>query len=302
MSNELKEHEIKKELRNEIVQTLPIDVTANQVAVAEKITKKNLQTMIENAEALVAFSIQARTLAIKNTNAGDWQIFGEKIHLCESGVKKTLALIGASIGSVTIEEEIVFECLEMKKDSKQIKIEDFKVGYFTAQGEISFNGMKHFNIGTSSTKDDFFAKRAGAYIDYDSVNRNNVKKKAVTNLNYRLLNMVMKLNPTIEELKEQGVELGAGVGFGKGTNGGTTDAEEEAKLRLELRNLCQKIANDNGVKAGDLLQAFTAFNDFDGYVQVDRVSNKMLLKTITALKNQKNVDKNVAKIKGNNVK
>ena len=297
----------------EVAGGLPVEaMSPNQLSLVKSatITKANVASMIQNAEALVEFFNRARTVAIKATSNQDWCVFGDKVHLCEGGVKKVLGVIGASIQNTKIDEEIRFESVDRliknEKGKPEVVADDrFKVGYFTATGEIDFNGKILSNVGTSSTKDDFFARRNSDgdkyYLDYDEVDKNNVKKKAVTNLSYRLCEMAFKMNPTIEELKAQGITPSGSVSFGTGSKGGSTDTADEKKLRGELRDLCLKTANDANIKPQDLLQALTAFGEdtekpFAGYTQTDKVSVKMLSKTIAKLKNEKTVSNAVAKV------
>lgn len=76
----------------------------NELLQAEKITKGNLQTLIENAEALVEFHNKAVTLILKRTKNEDWILMGDKPYPLESAVKKALQTIGADVVNIRIAE------------------------------------------------------------------------------------------------------------------------------------------------------------------------------------------------------
>lgn len=271
-------------------------MSTQQVVVVDKVTKANLARLLEDAEALVEFSKKISDLAIKRTSNQDWVLFGDKPYLTESGVKKTLALCGANTHSTTIEKEIVNE------KSGNVVI------YFMAQGKIDFNGKTYENVGTSSTKDKFFAERTRKeddksndppkykkgdkyVIDVDEVDIPSVRKKSVTNLQHRLLDMVLKLNPTKEQLKELGIEPAAGFKFAQGSKGGATDTKDEKELRTEIKTLVNRYVKDEGKSEADVVQWATSFEgknggkDFAGYKTVDRISVKMLKGTLEKLHN-----------------
>lgn len=261
----------------------PALLSPRQVVALEKVTKANLERLVEEAEALVSFTNRIKTVALKATNGTDWAVFGDKPYLLETGVKNVLQIVGASVFDVQMDEEIRHE-----DDGR-------KVGYFTAIGKISFMGRVHVNVGTGTTKDKFFAKRKDAQggekeLTYDEVDIQNVRKKAVTNLQHRLLDMVLKLRPTLDELKALGIEPKGKVDFAKGSQGGTTDTADEKTLRAELKTLVARAANVLDRKPEDVLRDATAFGEgptaFAGYFNVDKVSAKMLKKAITSIKNR----------------
>lgn len=257
----------------------PAELTTRQAFTLQKVTASNLERLIADAEALVQFSNRIKTVALKATTANDWIMLGGNPYLKESGVKSLLRLIGASVYDLKIEEEVIF-------DEKL----GGKVGYFTAEGKILFNGNTLSNIGVASTKDLFFAKRfkdgKEVFLNYDEVDKANVRKKAVTNLQKRLLDCVLKLAPTPQELEKAGIKIEAVVEYGKGTSGGKVDSKEEKDERLKLKNTLARLSALTGEPVGKLLQGLTAFNDFAGYTEPDRVSPKMLSKTLKAVENK----------------
>lgn len=252
-------------------------LSPRQVMALEKVTAKNLERLVEEAESLVKFTNRIKTVALKATNGGDWAVFGDKPYLLESGVKSVLQIVGSSIFDTSIDEEI-----RVEESGK-------KVGYFTAIGKILFNGRVYTNIGTANTKDKFFAQRgehedgSKKILNYDEVDIQNCRKKAVTNLQHRLLDMALKLRPTLEELKALGIEPKGKVEFAGGSQGGKVDTKEEGDLRLTLKTALARASALTGKAIGEILTGVTAFDDFRGYSSPDKVSPKMLKRALTSV-------------------
>lgn len=254
---------------------------------AEQITKENLAVRISNVKALVEFLNQAEDLVIQRTKSQDWLMIGDTPYPLESAVKKAHSTIGSKIKGLRIEEDRVIE---------QIQGGDFSVIYFTAYGIVCFNGQEAEAIGTSSTKDDFFALRSrevkdesgapvkdGKHVEkekyllkLEDVATMNVKKKAVTNLYKRGLDLIFRLNPTVEKLKELGITPKSSYGFGTGSKGGSVDTEKEKALRTTLKTLVAKVSDKTGQTQAQILMSVTAFKDFKGFQVADRVSSKQL--------------------------
>lgn len=264
----------------------PEEISGRQLMLYEKITEENKDRLVSEAKALVDYSNKIREIALKNTNANDWVLFDDKPYMTEGGVKKTLSLCGASVIGTKIEKEILKEAGGLV------------VIYFTATGKICFNNRIYENIGTSSTKDRFFAerrryadhpegqwKKGDKYLlDLDEVDIPSVRKKSVTNLQHRLLDMILTLRPTKEDLKNANITVTQGFRHSTGAKGGSTDSADEKKVRTEIASILARVASDRGLPEADVLRGVTAFQGFNGYDNVDRVSSKMLNKTLGKLK------------------
>lgn len=260
---------------------LPAEMTQNQAVAIQRITAGNVAEMIANAEALVEFNKKVTELAIKSTSMNDWVLLGDKPYLCDYGVDKVLQLIGASVVDINIIEEHV----TTPDGTRSI--------HYTANGKILFNGREASNIGMSSTKDAFFADRSRYINDPDNpgqkkkvkyklpleeIDLPSVKKKCVTNLKHRLLNMAVRVAPSKEELEQAfGKKFdGTKVSYGKGSQGGSLDNNKDANHRTELKNLITQIAHYENKDFKTVLMELTAFGDFKGYYTLDRVSAKSL--------------------------
>jgi len=269
------------------------------IVASEKITASNLATKLSDAKAMIEFFKQAKTLVLTATKKQDWILIGgDKPYLIESGVKIAHQTIGSKIINMKIEVDERIEDIEGG---------NFKVIYFTCNAEVLFQGLNFPVIGTSSTKDQFFAARSRELKDEDGkvimsedgkypmkekyllplvqVELQNVKKKCVTNMYKRALDLVFKLNPTKEDLEAINIKLEASGGYGHktGSGGGSTATPEEKEKRLTIVKLILRLHELTGMEGGAILAEHTKFNDFKGYTDPDRVSPKMLDKTITKL-------------------
>lgn len=260
---------------------LPAEITHNQARHLQTITKGNLAEMVANAEALVEFNKKITELAIKQTEMSDWVMLGDFPYLMDRGIDKVLQLVGASIVDISITEE------------KLTTADGTQSIHYTATGTILFNGRSASNIGMSSTKDAFFADRSRWIPDPDKPGENkkekyklpleeieipNIKKKCVTNLKHRLLNMAVRVSPSKEALEAAFGEKfkGSSVSYGKGSKGGSISTGKEGDHRTELGNLVRQIAHYENSNEKDTLMALTAYNDFKGWYTLDRVSPKAL--------------------------
>lgn len=200
---------------------------------------------IKKAEAMVEGINKIKAISIKVTNYSDWSLQSGRPYLENSGCMKIAQLWGVN-----------FKDREFKPAGGE-RIEDGKGVYifFTCVGRAEFRGRTVEDIGTCSTRDDFFGTRKvegdKQYKPLEDVDLENIKKKAVTNLQGRLLKKILGLNYTIEDLKAANIEIGkaasinyAGGGAGGGKisgpqgnrlhaillKGATTDDERKARL------------------------------------------------------------------------
>ncbi len=266
---------------------------------AERITKENLAVRLSNVEALVEFLNKAEDLVIKRTKSQDWLMIGDMPYPLESAVKKAHSTIGSKIKGLRIEEDKVIE---------QIQGGDFPVIYFSAYGNVCFNGQEAEAFGASSTKDEFFAARTRDKRDADGnvvregdkpvkekfllplseVAIMDVKKKSVTNLYKRGLDLIFRLNPTKEKLAELGITPKAGFTFTGGGKGGSPDSAADKETRTKIKTFINTLSAATGKSSGAILQEVTHFekpgsDPFPGYTDVARVSPKMLGKTLKQL-------------------
>lgn len=243
------------------------------------ITAANLEEKIKAAEVWVDYVKRMRVVALGATSSKDWIMHGDKPYCQDNGVTAILRTIGAETHGLRIEEEV-------KHDANGRK--DY---YYTAIGKITFHGKTYENMGGSSTRDQFFAKRKDVLIPVEELDLEDIKKKSVTNLKHRLLNDAIGLNPTVEDLKKIGIVPGGKIQYAKGNKGGTVDSKEEVNMRSELRETVLKIADITQKDPKAILQSLTSFKakdgkKFPGYQMVDRVSVRMLKDTLEKAKKE----------------
>lgn len=159
----------------------------------------------QRAEKLVAALKIIRAAVLKLTNEKDWENLGGKPYLNEGGAKKVGAAFGVS--------------WQLDAPTR----EDYEDGHydFMVQGQFEFRGTRIDEVGTRSSKDDFFAKSRGKEIPPSEIDRNEVKKAAITNCIARGVKSVLALkNFTWDELRASGIDQSkvSQVEYGKGDN------------------------------------------------------------------------------------
>jgi hypothetical protein len=155
-----------------------------------------------------------KAISIKVTNYSDWSLQSGKPYLENMGCMKIAQLWGVNF----LGRKFMPESGERISDANGDYI------LFTVQGGAEFKGRTVEDIGTCSTRDEFFGRSGGKAKPLQDVDLTDVKKKAVTNLQGRLLKKILGLSYTIEELRESGIDLekvgkvdyaGGGAGGGK---------------------------------------------------------------------------------------
>ncbi len=271
----------------------PGELSTGQVNQLQNLSKYNVDQFISNAEALVDFYIRARKIALKATVYSDWEVLGGSPYLKDKGVNRVLQILGASIGK-----------LELFTDT-QHEEKLGRVDYYTAKGEIVFQGRTFENIGMSSTKDAFFAKRKDHFLKWDEVDSANCKKKAVTNLKHRLLFMAFEFSPTAEELQKRFGDNFGKIGkttYGKGNQGGSTVTKELKQKRAELGNLILKLAGGEAKEASEILISLTEWTNEKGkeiaghsdlnYLKSEKQINFMISKVTEMISNKREPGEN----------
>jgi hypothetical protein len=174
--------------------------------------------VIKRAEAQVEGVNKIKILALKVTNSGDWVNQQGKPYLQNSGAMKIAQLFGINFVDKTIDVETITD------DKGTYKM-------FTCKGTAEFHGRKVEDIGTCSTRDDFFGKKGGEYKAMEDVDLENIKKKCVTNWQNRVLKKILGLAYTIEDLVAAGIKFegSAKVNYANGGAGGGLISEAQGK-------------------------------------------------------------------------
>lgn len=157
-------------------------------------------------------------------------------------------------------------------------------------GKVFFrNNPNDFEIyeGTSNSFDDWFrqwqiveeqevnGKTKKVVVSAQTLPQTKVEEKATANLLQKAVKKKLGLDFTWEELEQAGVERSKCRGFNF-NNSNAPDSTETVKLKQEIWKKIVEICNGNTDLAKKTLQKHTAYNDFAGHSDINKVSEKQL--------------------------
>lgn len=156
------------------------------------ITDSGILAVADRAERLVGALKIIRAAVLRLTNEQDWENLGDKPYLNEGGAKKVGTAFGVS--------------WQFENEPQAEEYDDGHYSY-TVSGKFLFRGSEIDELGTASSRDPFFSRAKGQELPPSEINRNNVRKKAITNCIGRGVKGILALkNYTWEELHAAGVE------------------------------------------------------------------------------------------------
>ena len=220
---------------------------------------QSVEDTINKAEKYLEVMGRMRLLAIKLTNTLDWSVQGEAPYLEKSGCDKIASAFGVKLYNPTFDKET------MTDDRGEYVL-------YTCSAHGAWNNVEENEIGTCSSRDDFFGKGAGGKLKpLSEVDLTDIKKKAFTNLCNRLIKKLLGLSFTweeIEKLSEKKItkETCKKVVFGSGSKGGNTDSPETKKYRDECRAMLLRLNDGEENACIAMLEKMTAFQGKDGPV------------------------------------
>lgn len=206
---------------------------------------------IKKAEQMVESIKRITLISLKVTNHADWSLQSGRPYLENSGCMKVANVWGINFK----DRKFVPEGGERHQDDRGQYI------LFTVQGKAEFRGRTIDDIGTCSTRDDFFGKKGGTLKPLEDVDLENIKKKAVTNLQGRLLKKILGLNPTMEELRTAGIDLGKSTVINRaaGGDGGGRISQPQANrlFAILMTGVAEgEAGNEDRKKRQDALRAY----------------------------------------------
>ncbi len=230
--------------------------TINQSVVPASSEITSIERTVAQAERYFNVLGQIRRMSIKLTNNLDWTNEGGNPYLQKSGCDKIAGAFGVQIYDTTFVKETC-------KDDKGDYI------MFTCTGNGRWNNHEESEVGTCSTRDDFFGKKGGEYKPLSEVDLTDVKKKAFTNMANRLIKKLLGLSFTWEEIEKlsEGKVTAANVQkveYGQGSRGGNTDSPQTKSKRDECRAMLLKLSGNDEKSAIAMLIKLTAFTGKDG--------------------------------------
>jgi len=189
--------------------------------------------VLKRAEIQVNGLNKVKLLCMRSTNSRDWIKSGDNPYLTLNGTMKIRQVWGITIKDTKI------ECETIKDESGTYKL-------FTCSGKAIWQGHTIEDIGTCSTRDDFFGKKDKKFKLLEDVDLENIKKKAYTNFQNRILKKILGFNPTWEDLKEAGIDIDkiSKVTYASGGLGGGLISEGQRKRLYAIWTSAKKKDDD----------------------------------------------------------
>jgi hypothetical protein len=214
------------------------------------------EDLISIAEQRLVRFEKMMEMALKVTAPSDWVLMqtknGPKPYLCGTGAEAIARLFGISI-----------------KDTRTEKINSQDDGgafyFYRVTGTATRKNDVFEAMGTCSSRDSFFAMRAGEALPLSQIDETNIMKAAYTNMTTNAITRFLGIrNVTIEALEAAGIKIGeiAKVEFKSGTKGGDKSAEwnEAQKKKADaIDKALLEIYGGDGSLAGAKLEELTAF-------------------------------------------
>lgn len=207
---------------------------------------RDLEDAILEAERNIDFIKRAKLVTFKVTNPNDWIDQNGKPYLQASGAEKIGRVFGIS----------------WRIDEPTLTNEESGHYSYTYKGYFTLKSATIEVIGSRGTKDPFFSKAHGADKPISEIDRNDVKKAALTNL---IGNGVTRLlgmrNLTWEELETGGIKRGT---TGKVDYAKKEMSEEGKDYRKKIGDMLMDMASGDKEVAAAYLFTHTSFVDKDG--------------------------------------
>jgi len=222
--------------------------------------------IVAKAEAAVAMVKKVKALALGVTNHADWERFGDKAYLNESGSKKLGTIFGVSISSAgpTVETNARDEA------GKPVRtyISQVKASVKGPGGEL----REVTEEGCADSKDDFFRYRwrdgKREELPFDELDFCSIRKKARTNALGRAMKSLLGYGNVLWEEVVGNVSKAdqvTQVQF-KGTapkTAQTVSSADSASLKDKLWKMLLDLASGDETRAAGLLTQYSSF-DKDG--------------------------------------
>lgn len=220
-------------------------ITSEEVMPVE-IVDDNIIEVANKAEARINAINKIKSIVLKVTNQNDWIDQGGKPYLQVSGAEKVAGLFG----------------IRWSIEQPQLTNEEDSHYSYTYKGKFTMGQRTIEFEGSRSTKDPFFSKAHGEAKPLSEIDRNDVKKAALTNLiGNGITRMLGIRNMTWEEIKAGGIDQSKASKVEYKTAEMSTGAQEQRKKTGEM---IMEMAGQNKDLASKMLVGFTSFVSKDG--------------------------------------
>ena len=229
-----------------------------------KPTLSLLEASIEQGEKYLKAFDRIRKIAIMLTNTTDWIDQNGKPYLESAGCAKIASAFGVRTEDVHYEKQD-------HQDAKGVYVR------FRCTGTGVWQSVRAEEVGSASTRDEFFANRkdkAGNHIvlPMEEVDLGDVEKKAFTNFMNRLIKRLIGLSFSWEDIVQYSggaitKEKCAGVRYSKGTKGGSTAPSASTSAtgdRAKVWNQLMDINDGEPDRAAAHLERLTTWKNKDG--------------------------------------
>lgn len=224
------------------------------------IEEQDNESLIRLAEKRIMAMEKVKAFALKQLKPSAFMDWNETPRLTADACEHIARLFGVSWRGTTLE----------RKDGRD---KDGQMYYWVAKAVFSLPNAIDFieAVGTASVRDELWAKRGGQILPMEEIDETNIMKKAISNMIAngvpRLLGMA---DLTYEDLEAAGIDRQAvgSVKF-KGKGGSAAGKEQkwtanDQQRSTELGQMLMAMADNEGERAAELLEEFTAFEGRDG--------------------------------------
>jgi len=248
-------------------------------------TPEGIEQQTKRIEKYMEAQGRIRRATVKMTNIHDWIDQDGKPYLQWQGASKIAGAFGVSYDSPKFTQSAMAD-----EKGEYINI--------TCETLIRYGGRSVPEIGSCSTRDQFFAQRSKyneetrqkekVFLPISEIDINDIRKKALTNMLNRGLKSLLGLSFSWDEIAAatEGAitkEKCVSVKHDKGGQGGNTDAPETATLRSTVRKQLMEICGGDEAAAKERLKKMTTFTTKDnppktvaGKTSLEAVSEKQL--------------------------
>jgi len=202
---------------------------------------------------------QIKQLVLRTTHMRHWVVMGNTPYLNEAGSKIIASFFGLGIKNSIPEEQIELD-------------ENGEYYSYSTLCEIVKDGRVVVELGYADSRDDFFSH--GGKLPQSEIKKGNIKKKSITNAMGRAIKAFLGLDFTKEEVEKSVGSLGGASGVDYKSKPKEELTAADVELKKEMKGKIWAMCEKDMEKVKTYLKKITAFKDFKGHDDFDKVSMK----------------------------